>query len=275
MHLSQAQVTIGSGEEPAEGAVLHLKEKENVTDAGHNSYRGLILPRVNLSEKKQLYPMFLNNPEDPASGANSNYISNKIALNKTHTGMIVYNLTENDEKELCLGLNQWDGEQWNCFQQKIGNAVGHIVDCDGINIAGHYKSPDQYPQTPPGSAVVPLDASSYITIKLEITKPGAYTIHVTPAYAGDHTKTNGYFFIASGMFMEKGVYTLTIPGSGTPFWYTPAGNPGDELAVTMNGKPLVLQMARPVQRISLWRITLKSRTMRWIAAGQPCMAYIN
>ncbi|MDR2005508.1 MAG: hypothetical protein LBQ74_21000 [Prevotella sp.] len=237
----QAQVTIGLGEQPVPGALLQLKDKENVSDGTFNAHKGLALPRVALSEKKELYPMFLADPDNPASGPNSDYATNKLILDKTHTGLIVYNLVEDDEKELCLGLNQWDGEQWNCFQQKIGNAIGHIIACDDIKIFGHYKSPDLHPLTPPSSNVIPLDASNYITVKLEITKPGAYSINITPAYAGDLSKTNGYFFIASGMFMEKGIYTVTIPGSGTPFWYTPTGNPGDELAITMNGKALTLE----------------------------------
>lgn len=58
-HTMQAQVTIGLGEEPATGSVLQLKEIAQVTDDSHNSYKGLALPRVNLSNKIQLFPMFL------------------------------------------------------------------------------------------------------------------------------------------------------------------------------------------------------------------------
>lgn len=136
----QAQVSIGSGEEPISGSILQLKEKDAVTDASSNAHRGLALPRVTLSEKKALYPMFLADPDDPASGPNTAYsgAANKEALDKAHTGLIVYNLTENDDKELCLGLNQWDGEQWNCFQSKMGNAKFDAVNCSDIEINGVY-----------------------------------------------------------------------------------------------------------------------------------------
>lgn len=235
-----AQVTIGTNEEPLSGALLQLKDKNNVPDSTFNARKGLALPRVTLSEKKELYPMFLADPDNPASGPNSGYATNKLALDKTHTGLIVYNLVEDDDRELCAGLNQWDGEQWNCFEHKMGNAIGHIVSCDDFKIFGHYKSPDAYPAAPGDD--VALDASNFITIKLEITKPGAYAITVVPEYAAAlNNETNGYFFTANGIFMEKGTYTVTIPGAGTPFWYTPTGNPGDGLAVTMNGKPLTLQ----------------------------------
>jgi hypothetical protein len=239
----QAQVTIGLGEQPVSGALLQLKDKENVSDGTFNAHKGLALPRVTLSQKKELYPMFLADTDDPASGPDSGYATNKLILDKTHTGLIVYNLTENDEKDLCLGLNQWDGEQWNCFEHKMGNAIGHIVSCDDFKISGHYKSPDAYPAVPGDD--VALDASNFIAIKLEITNPGAYAIIITPKYAvALNNETNGYFFTANGIFMEKGVYTVTIPGSGTPFWYTPdtpTPKVGDELTVTMNGKPLTLQ----------------------------------
>ncbi|MDR2948605.1 MAG: hypothetical protein LBV71_05305 [Prevotella sp.] len=239
----QAQVTIGSGIPPTRAALLDLKVKQaagtvpsvdddtNIT-AG-KSDGGLLLPRVKLVNTKTLEPFIpVDDPE---------FVNNTNSLREKHAGLIVYNLAEDDSKDLCPGLNQWDGEQWNCLQNKMGNATGHIVDCADFEVFGYYKSPDVYPNTPSNSDAVPLDASNYLSIKLEITKPGAYTITAIPGYAGDGSKTNGYFFIASGVFMEKGIYVITIPGSGTPFWLTPTGNPGDALTVTMNNKPLTKQ----------------------------------
>ena len=229
--VTYAQVTIGLGEEPVKGALLQLKEKENVLDDSHNSYRGFGVPRVALSDKKQLYPMFLADPEDPTSGANADYTANKQALDKTHTGLMVYNLNEDDDKELCLGLNQWDGKQWNCFQQKIGNAIAHITDCDDITFSGLYFNN------------VALNSGNYMSIKLEVTKAGAYTITARAAYAGDHSQDNGYYFTTTGVFLTAGTYSLQVPGSGTPLQYTPTtppGNPGDVITITMNDKVLTL-----------------------------------
>lgn len=240
-----AQVTIGSNLEPEKAAVLDIKEKADKDGGPTVEKGGLILPRVNLEKKKQLYPFIREKGYSASNYDNASYDPNvadpDYAKEKpAHKGLIVYNLTENEEEELCLGLNQWDGEEWNCFEEKMGNAIAHIVNCDDFKVFGLYKSPDKYPDTP--SDDVSLDASNYVTIKLKVTKPGAYTITVTPKYAAaQNDETNGYFFTANGVFMEKGVYNVILQGSGTPFWYTPEGNIGDELTVVMNDKPLTLE----------------------------------
>ncbi|WP_419032454.1 hypothetical protein [Dysgonomonas gadei] len=239
-------VTIGSMELSVPGAILQMKNKDGVTDDAFNSTKGMALPRVVLSQKKELFPMFLTNPQSPYDPNDptvnppiQKYVDNKATWDKSHTGLIVYNLTENDEEELCLGLNQWDGEQWNCFETKMGNAIAHIESCDEFKIFGQYKSANTPSTTLPDN--FPLDASNFITIKLDVEKPGAYTLNIVPSYAADINETNGYFFTASGVFMEKGMYTVTIPGMGTPFWYTPDTHPsGDVLNITMNNKPLTL-----------------------------------
>lgn len=194
----QAQVSIGSGEEPISGSILQLKEKDAVTDASSNAHRGLALPRVTLSEKKALYPMFLADPDDPASGPNTAYsgAANKEALDKAHTGLIVYNLTENDDKELCLGLNQWDGEQWNCFQSKMGNAKFDAVNCSDIEINGVYVEG------------TPTTSANYLSINLNVTKVGAFSITITTG--------NGYSFYQSGVALSIGKMTVNIPCQGTP-----------------------------------------------------------
>ncbi len=194
----QAQVSIGAGEEPISGSILQLKEKSAVTDASPNAYRGLALPRVTLSEKKALYPMFLLDPNDTASGPNAAYsgATNKQALDKAHTGLIVYNLTEDDDKELCLGLNQWDGEQWNCFQSKMGNAKFDPINCSDIEINGVYVE---------GTAT---SSANYLRINLNVTKIGAFSITVTTG--------NGYSFYASGVALSIGKMTVNIPCQGTP-----------------------------------------------------------
>ena len=194
----QAQVSIGSGEEPISGSILQLKEKSAVTDASSNAYRGLALPRVTLSEKKALYPMFLVDPDDPDSGPNTAYsgATNKQALDKAHTGLIVYNLTEDDDKELCLGLNQWDGEQWNCFQSKMGNAKFDAVNCSDIEINGVYVEG------------TPTTSANYLSINLNVTKVGAFSITITTG--------NGYSFYQSGVALSIGKMTVNIPCQGTP-----------------------------------------------------------
>lgn len=193
-----AQVTIGAGEQPVSGALLQLKDKENVTDGTFNASKGLALPRVTLSDKHELYPMFLQNPEDPTSGPNADYSepTNKLALDKTHTGLIVYNLVEDDDKELCLGLNQWDGEQWNCFESKMGNAKFAPVSCSDITVGGVYVE---------GTATTSMN---YLSINLNVAKTGAFAITATSG--------NGYSFYLSGIALSVGGMTVNVPCQGTP-----------------------------------------------------------
>lgn len=191
-----AQVTIGAGEQPVSGALLQLKDKENVTDGTFNASKGLALPRVTLSDKHELYPMFLQNQEDPTSGPNADYAANKSTLDKSHTGLIVYNLVEDDDKELCLGLNQWDGEQWNCFENKMGNAKFDPVNCSDITVNGVYVE---------GTATTSMN---YLNINLNVTKTGAFAITATSG--------NGYSFYLSGVALSKGGMTVNVPCQGTP-----------------------------------------------------------
>ena len=55
---------------------------------------------------------------------------------------------------------------------------------------------------------VPLDAGDTVNIRVNVTKPGAYSIE-TPA-------VKGISFIATGTFTTTGNYPVTLTGSGTP-----------------------------------------------------------
>lgn len=105
-----AQVTIGSSFKPKEGTLLDLKE-ESKLDGTPNSTKGLILPRVMLTDKNNLYPMF----EGSASGVpNSNYDTSteKDAEDLLHIGLTVYNMNFNPQKGFCKGVYVWQGKEW-------------------------------------------------------------------------------------------------------------------------------------------------------------------
>lgn len=211
-----SQVTIGLGEVAVDGILLQLKEKENVTDSTKNAYRGLGLPRVALSDKYKLYPMFLTNPEDTASGSNPVYLANKTSLDMSHTGLIVYNLVEDVNKNLCKGINHWNGKEWNCFETKKGQSVFTIEDCSNdIKAYGEYSN---------GTT---LTSGNFLTIKVNVTKVGAYSITAT---ATDPANDNNYFFITSGEFLSTGIFSLVIPGMGTP-----KDDQTDEFTISLNG----------------------------------------
>ncbi|GHT09748.1 hypothetical protein FACS189426_08910 [Bacteroidia bacterium] len=191
-----AQVTIGSGEAPAPGSLLQLKSKANALDGAFNAYQGVGLPRVQLSVKDQLYPMFLNNPDVPTSGPNANYQNNKKQLDKMHIGMIVYNLTEDEDKDFYPGLYQWDGEEWKSFETKMGNAKFNPVPCSAITVNGTYIE---------GTDVT---AANYLTIKLDVTKAGAFFFTINSG--------NGYSFFLSGVALNAGPMTVNVPCQGKP-----------------------------------------------------------
>lgn len=88
---SYAQVTIGSKEEPNQGALLDLKENK---EKGVNSTKGLLLPRMNLSNTKSLQPIF-----------DDEELTDKIK--KDHIGLTIFNLKENYPLGLCKGVYTW------------------------------------------------------------------------------------------------------------------------------------------------------------------------
>jgi len=95
-----AQVTIGSAEEPNIGSILDIKESQTV-DGSPNSEKGVNMPRVELVAKDKLQPMY------SYATAAETPTENDI---KTHTGLIVYNTHKGDG--LCPGIYVWRGSEW-------------------------------------------------------------------------------------------------------------------------------------------------------------------
>ncbi|GEM_PF-2990658 len=94
-----AQVTIGGDFPPTLGTLLHLKENNSLNE---NSSSGLLLPRVNLQVRNELYPMFTSN--DPL------YTNQEKII---HTGLIVYNVATDAREDLCPGPYVWNGNRWD------------------------------------------------------------------------------------------------------------------------------------------------------------------
>lgn len=91
--ISLAQVTIGSTEAPLKGAILQLKENNNL---GANSTRGMMLPRIQLL------------PSGKIKG------SETLVLGIESTGLIIYNTIETDE--YCIGTYIWGDGKWTHLQ---------------------------------------------------------------------------------------------------------------------------------------------------------------
>jgi len=103
-----SQVTIGSNLTPKKGALLDLQEY-SPTASNANANQGLVLPRVQLTDENNLYPMF---ETAPASGMpNDNYTTTKKSVEDArHTGLMVYNLNECDG--FAKGVYIWNGIKW-------------------------------------------------------------------------------------------------------------------------------------------------------------------
>lgn len=107
-----SQVTIGSPIPNNAGALLDLKEHEP-TNNNATASRGLAMPRVKLTNRYNLFPMF---ETSPGSGiATSNYSSAlKPIEDENHIGLLVYHTDK------CTfngsGLYAWNGSVW----QKLG-----------------------------------------------------------------------------------------------------------------------------------------------------------
>ncbi|MBF0648025.1 hypothetical protein IR083_04265 [Dysgonomonas sp. GY75] len=125
-----AQVTIGSGIPPSAGALLDLKQ-ENSTNGGANSTKGLLLPRVNLTDWRNLYPMF---------SADTGYINNvgdkKDNYDKAHAGMVVYNVNNclNTVTADGTGAYVWNGLRWESLSDQTSSLASGVqvhADQDG------------------------------------------------------------------------------------------------------------------------------------------------
>ena len=120
-----SQVTIGSCIDPAKGALLDFKENDQV----NNSTKGVLFPRVVLSNEHELYPMF-----GSSSNETDEYILRKGKLKEEHKGLIVYNLS--DENDFNQGLYIWDGIVWKSFIQRL--VLPPVVDellCDQAKLS--------------------------------------------------------------------------------------------------------------------------------------------
>lgn len=111
----QAQVTIGSNEEPIDGALLQMKTTPLVLDGSENATKGLAFPRVKLGLKDRLYPMF--GTSDLTAVSSYDDAVKRAAVGKLHTGLVVYNTYESsgetDENKIFQeGLYVWLGDKW-------------------------------------------------------------------------------------------------------------------------------------------------------------------
>ncbi|NDV78251.1 hypothetical protein D0T57_04615 [Dysgonomonas sp. 511] len=180
------QVTIGADIPPAKGALLDLKQTGNSEE---NSQNGLLLPKVLLTKKAHLYPMF-------ETGA-SDYTDEQ---RKIHTGLIVYNLTNDPEEDLCPGTYEWSGKIWERLSYPC---TFFEFLCSTISVSQYYQN-------------VNIPFEKELTIKYN----SGFSKNLTTPI--EHSYDNGLTIKVAPQAITQGVnqtFTFTISGDGN----TPAG----------------------------------------------------
>lgn len=120
------QVTIGNDTPPVKGALLQLKENENT---GANSTKGLLLPRVKLTDSNSLQDLGI-----PASE------------NLLHAGMMIFNTNDDLCKNISKGVSLWTGEEWTVLGTNNGAFETDILkdnrdgDVPQTYHIGHFKT---------------------------------------------------------------------------------------------------------------------------------------
>lgn len=207
-----AQVTVGTDEAPEKAALLQIKDQSADANNVTATQGGFLLPRVQLVQSNELIPFIASATQQER---------------KLHEGLIVYNLTDNPDNGLEVGINYWDGEKWNLLSVgKTKEASYTIADCEAIKITGGDLT-----------VGVPLTAANTMVITLSVTKPGAYNIMAKPE------TDNGYYFRASGEFQLTGTFEVIAVGVGSPIESRnpddaslPAGQQlFDQVSVSLNG----------------------------------------
>jgi hypothetical protein len=162
-----AQVTIGSTVEPLAGSLLDMKENDNEND---NTTKGIMLPRVHLSDLNNLYPMF-GSPGSP----DSRYAAQKSELDRKHVGLIVYNTNESASDNLKKGLYYWDGTKWIYSNPYTWKTLGNAQTDSTVNYVGT-------------SDAQPLILKANNHEGLRIATNGNVIIRNTPVFPSTHSE---------------------------------------------------------------------------------------
>lgn len=202
---STAQIGINK-EEMSENVLLHISEKLNENEPVIP--KGIIIPRLSESERDILtYENPLANPKVLKLLANDN-------------SLMIYNTTEE-----CYNYWNYIEEEWKSLCGKLGKAIFTINCPADLSVFGTYIESKE------------VTNSNYLSFKVNVTKPGDYSIIVAT--------DNGYSFTASGTFLDTGNYTVQALAQGTPI------NIGlDDLTINANGIDINCDPVKQIEVLS-------------------------
>lgn len=176
--VSNAQVTIGVDEAPAQGALLQLKTQKNVIGALANSTKGLGLPRVQLVDIDDMTGLL---PSQDMIGT----------YKKDHEGLVVYSISEgcSGGHPFYPGIYVWNGVEWESIIPDAADSneretTTTLTDRDG----------NTYPIAEFGNA------GTWMTQNLRTkTAPGGFVLvnHIFPAQ-GDLARQRNFVYPGPG-----------------------------------------------------------------------------
>jgi hypothetical protein len=191
-----AQVTIGTELEPEKGVLLDLKERASNSTDNSTADKGMLFPRVTLTDKDNLFPMF----ESDGSGGYQigSTLYNKGVEDKNHIGLIVYNV---NTTLFSPGLHMWDGVEW----RRMDNSSAVEPEIAGLMCGSAQMVPNVYTKDVPFEGILKIPYTG--------GNGGAYlsTLPVPPS-AG----TNGLSIELIGGKLNHGAGEVHFRVFGTP-----------------------------------------------------------
>ena len=119
-----AQVTIGSIETPAAGAILDVRNQAADADNVTSTVGGIVMPRVRLENINTLEPIIANDDPELAD------------MNRWHIGLLVYNL--NSSEPFTEGLYVWNGTHWEAVLSDSNANEANVAVENGLTFTDGY-----------------------------------------------------------------------------------------------------------------------------------------
>ena len=205
----EAQVTIGSGNNPSNASLLDLKTQESPEGGVTSTTGGLLLPRVELKEINSLLPFIAG------GGTDIDKTSNK--------GLLVYNLTETTPFQ--IGLYAWNGVKWVTYTQNDGVNFtannGLTLSNSNVKLGGTLTENTKISGTNSLTLAIPTSVSNNLTVTGNETVSGtlgvsgATSLNATNIDISTSDKT---LVINDGKSSKAGKYLKAMDDTGKAEW---------------------------------------------------------